>query len=101
MQKINFDKEQPIFDNGICKWFVNVYFQNYLENSQAENLPKLKGLGCFIVKGTDTIDLVLIDNKQNILASYPYNNNGYEQMQARINIIKISRAFDEYEKVNI
>lgn len=101
MNKIDFTKEKPMFDNGHCKWFIHKHFQNYLENEQADNLPKLNGFGCFVVKGTDIEDLVLIDSKQNILGSYPYTFNGYEQMTAKINIIKISKAFDKYEKANV
>lgn len=101
MNKIDYSKEKPMFDNGHCKWYINKYFQNYLNTQQADNLPKLKGFGCFVVKGTDIEDLVLIDSKQNILGSYPNTNIGYEQMETKINIFKIIKTFDEYEKTNI
>ena len=101
MDKIDFEKEKPMFDNGHCKWYVSKKFQKYIKTEQAGNLPKLKGFGCFIVKGKDVEDLVLIDSKQNILGSYPYTFNGYEQMEAKINIIKISKHYDKYEKANV
>ncbi len=99
MVKIDFNKEKCVFDNGTCKWYIDKYFQNYIENEQKINLPKLKGYGCFIVKGKDIEDYVLIDHKQNILASYHYNSEGFGQMEAFINIMKVSKHFDDYEKV--
>lgn len=98
MQKPDFTN--PIFDNGEFKWYLDLYFQDYLQNKQAENLPKLENLACFVVKGKDITDYVLIDNKQNIIDAYSYPD-GFEQMEAKINIIKISKAFDDYEKANI
>jgi hypothetical protein len=97
MTKIDFTKETPMFDNGHCKWFIEKHFQNYLENEQADNLPKLKDLWCFIVKGPDIEDYVLIDGKQNILASFKYTQEGFGQMEARINIIKVSKHYDDHE----
>lgn len=101
MEKIDFTKETVVFDNGHCKWYIEKHLQNHLENKQAENLPRLKGLGCFIVKGEDIEDIVLIDNKQNILATYPYTFNGYDQMMAKITIIKVSKAYEKHEKSNV
>lgn len=101
MKKIDFEKSKPDFTNGDLKWYIDKHLQSYIENKQANNLPKLKGYGCFIVKGPDVEDLVLIDNKQNVIDGYPYTLEGYGQMEAKINIIKISKHFDEYEKVNV
>jgi len=95
MKRIDFNTAKPMFDNGHCKWYIDKHFQMYLENQQALNLPKLKGLGCFIVKGPDIEDYVLIDSEQNILASFKYTQEGFRQMEARINIIKISKHYDE------
>lgn len=100
-KKIEFEKEKVAFDNGHCKWYVCKHFQRYLENEQAENLPKLKGYGCFVVKNDEIEDYVLINNKQTILASFKYTNEGFSQMEARINIMKISKNYDEHEKTNI
>ena len=99
MVKIDFNKEKCAFDNGTCKWYIDKHFQNYIENEQKINLPKLKGYGCFIVKGKDIEDYVLIDHKQNIIASYHYNGEGYGQMEAMINIMKVSKHYDDCEKV--
>jgi hypothetical protein len=101
MIKIDFDKTKPDFVNDNFKWYVDKHFQNYIENEQAENLPKLKGLGCFVVKSSNVEDYVLIDNKQNVIYSYPYTFDGYGQMEVKINIIKIHKHFEEYEKTNV
>ena len=53
-----------------------------------------------MVVGNDIQDYVLIDNKQNVIDAYNYSD-GFEQMEAKINIIKISKAFDDYEKTNV
>lgn len=101
MNKIDFEKTKPDFINGDFKWFIDKHFKNYIETEQANNLPKLKGFGCFVVKNKDVKDYVLIDNKQNVIDAYPYTLEGYGQMEAKINIIKISKYYDECEKANI
>jgi hypothetical protein len=98
MQRIDFEKENPTFDMGEFKWYLDKYLQNYIENKQAENLPKLEALFCFVVKGKDVEDYVLIDNKQNIISAYPYTLDGKGQMEAKINILKIIKNYDDYEK---
>lgn len=101
MLRIDFDKTEPYFINGNFKWYIDQHFKILIENKQADNLPKLENIGCFIVKNDDIEDYVLINNEQNIIASYPYTFEGYKQMEIMINIIKISKHFDEYEKNNI
>lgn len=102
LEKIDFEKVKPYFDNGVCKWYVAEYFQNYLNNQQAFNLPPLEGIGCFVVKGVDIEDYVLIDTEQKILGSYRYNHEGFEQMDAKINMLKVSKYYDDEEgKSNI
>lgn len=101
MIKIDFNKTKPTFDNGQTKWYLDSYFQKYINNEQANNLPKLENLGCFIVKGDDVKDFVLIDNKQNIVASYHYSNEGFGQMEAIINIIKIAKYYERVERNEI
>ena len=101
MIKINFSEANPDFVNGDFKWYYDKHFMRYIENEQADNLPKLNGLGCFIIKNNDIEDYILIDDKQNVLAAYPYTLEGAGQMEAMINIIKISKHFDDYEKSNI
>lgn len=101
MEKINFAKCKPDFTNGEFKWYFDKHFQRQIENEQADNLPKLKGLGCFVVKNKEIEDYVLIDDKQNVIAAYPYNLEGHDQMTVKINIIKIAKHYDEYEKANV
>lgn len=102
MTKIDFENTKCDFDNGQTKWYREPELQKYLETQQAQNLPVLKGVGCFAVKGKsskgkDVEDLVLIDFKQDILAVFPYTISGFEQMEARINILKISQNFDKHD----
>lgn len=101
MNKIDYSKEKIAFNNGTTKWYVHKQYQKYIENEQADNLPKLKGYGCFVVIGNNIEDLVLIDNKQNILGSYNNNAEGQDQMKCKINIIKIAKHYEEYEEYNI
>lgn len=101
MTKIDFKNIKADFVNEGYKWYIDEYFQNYIENKQANNLPELEGLACFIVKSKDVEDYVLIDNKQNVIDGYPYTLEGYGQMEVKINIIKISKHFKEYEEANI
>lgn len=48
-----FDGKTPDFVGGNFKWYVDSYLQNYIETNQATNLPKLKELYYFVVKGND------------------------------------------------
>lgn len=97
MRRIDFEKTVPYFDNGQFKWYYDNHFNNYINNEQAENLPKLEGMACFVVVGGGVEDYVLINDKQNILSSYPYTFEGFDQMTCKINIIKISKHFDKHE----
>lgn len=94
MKFIDFNNTKPNFINGNFKWYVDENIQKYIESQQANNLPKLENLYCFIVKGDDVSDYVLIDNKQNVIAGYSYTIEGYDQILTEINIIKISKYFN-------
>ena len=95
MIRIDFNNIKPDFINGDIKWYSDKDIQNYIEKKQAFNLPKLKGFYCFIVKNILIEDYVLIDDKQNVIAYYHYNLEGYQQMLAKINIIKIAKYFNK------
>ena len=101
MKRINFDTIKPDFTNVQFKWYKDNHFNTYLTNKQARNLPRLKGLGVFIVKSDDIEDYVLINNKQEVISYYPYTFEGYGQMEAKINIIKVAKHFDDYEGKDI
>lgn len=101
MKRIDFDTVPPYFDNGEFKWYTDEYLQTYIGEQQAENLPKLQGIAAFVVKGGDITDYVLINDRQEVLASYSYNGEGFDQMQARINIMKVSKHYDKYESANV
>ena len=68
---------------------------NTTKNILSDNFTGLNNYGCFIVKNKDIEDYVLIDNKQNVIAGYPYTLGGSEQLLAKINIIKISKHYEE------
>lgn len=51
---------------------------------------------CFVIVSSTVKDYVLINNNQEVLAAYPYPE-GFEQMEANINIRKISKCFEENE----
>ena len=91
---INFDIDKPYFVDGTTKWFYSINLNDYIQNKQSFNLLGLKKLFCFVVKGEDVNDLVLIDDKQNVLTFYNYSHSGYEQMIAFINMLKISKYYD-------
>jgi len=99
--QIDFNTATADFINGDFKWYIDEYFKNYITTKQAYNLLRLEGIACYVVKNDEIEDYVLIDSKQTVLAAYPYNLGGADQMQARINIIKISKHYDDYEKTNI
>lgn len=101
MKRIDFNIATPYFVNGEFKWYFEPDFQRQIKNEQAFNLPKLENIACFVVKGDSSEDYVLIDNKQNVIASYPYNHNGFENMETKIKMIKIAKHFDEHEKANV
>ena len=92
--------ETPYWINGDFKWYVDKKYQNYLTTEQAENLPKLTNLGVFrVVNEKENIDdYVLIDNKQNPIKSYKYSSQGAEQLEAFINILKVSKHYDDHEE---
>ena len=92
--------ETPYYINGDFKWYTDKKYQSYLTTEQAENLPKLTNLGVFrVVNEKENIDdYVLIDSNQQPIKSYFYNSKGAEQLEAFINILKVSKHFDENEK---
>lgn len=94
--------ETPYWINGHFKWYIDKKYQDYLTTEQAENLPKLTNLGVFRVinEKENTDDYVLIDDKQQPLKSYTYSVQGAEQLEAFINILKVSKYYDENEKLS-
>lgn len=97
--KINITKDKPFFTDGNSNWYFDKYLQDYIRSKQAENLPKLNNVNACIAINTDRNmqDYVLMDNNQDVLGVYPYTFEGFDQMIAKINIIKISKHFDDDE----
>jgi len=97
-KKINFELEKPYFDNGVCKWYVDKYFLDFINNKQDFNLPKLDNVFCFITTNLkDVYDYVVINNKQEVLFTYKYDSNGFEQLLFKLKFCKISKYYDEHE----
>ena len=99
--QIDFNTATADFINGDFKWYIDEYFKNYITTKQAYNLLRLEGIACYVVKNNEIEDYVLIDSKQNVLAGYPKNSSGVDQMKAIITIMKISKHYDDHEKTNI
>lgn len=95
------DTETLFFDNGNVKWYKQHHFTDKIETQEASNLPKLKNLGVFRVENREEgiNDLVLINDKQQVLKYYNYNLDGIGQMEAFINMLKIQKHYDDTEKV--
>lgn len=91
--------ETPYWINGNFKWYFDKKYQDYLNNQQAENLPPIKNLGVFrVINEVDSIDdYVIINDKQEPIKSYTYNSQGAEQLEAFINILKVSKHYDDNE----
>jgi hypothetical protein len=93
-------QETPYWIDGDFKWYIDKKYQKYLTTEQAENLPKITDIGAFRVVNEveDIDDYVLIDNNQQFLISYPFTIQGGEQLEAFINILKVSKYYDEFER---
>lgn len=91
--------EQPYWINGNFKWYIDKKYQKYIDCEQAENLPRLEGLGIFrVVNEKENIDdYVLIDDKRNPIKNYKYSGSGAEQLEAYLNVLKVSKHFDSFE----
>ena len=85
--------EKPYFDNGFTKWYFHKNLQNYIESEQADNLPVLLNLYCFVVKGKGVNDIVLIDGNQNILATHNNTLEGENNIKTRIIAHKVNKHF--------
>lgn len=101
MEKIDFEKVAPFYQNDVTRWYIDEKLQKYIGTEQRDNLPILDCFYAFAVIGDGISDYVLIDGNQNIFGTYRYTHEGYEQMIAKINFLKIDKHFDEYEKANV
>lgn len=104
MTTIDFDNTAPNFTFGALKWYLCKELQSYLQREQEFNLPSLNNMAVFIViganeKGDNIRDLVLINDKQDIISSYPYTSAGWEQMEFKIKVLKIAKYYEQHESV--
>lgn len=94
MLNFDFKKNKPKFINGEFEWYLFEDIQKKIDSEQANNLPKLDNVFCFIVKSKTICDIVLIDNKQNVIDSKPYNYQGIEEIEVKISMMKIYKHFN-------
>ena len=85
---------KPDFVSGDFKWYYHKRLQEYLTTTQSDSLSARKNYGCFIVSNPNEniLDLVLINNKQQVIKYYSYTNNAEEQMECFINVFKFSKC---------
>ncbi len=93
MIKLDFENTTPYFINGEIIWYIDVYFNKYIRTKQAFNLPELQYYLCCIVKNKSEISYVLINDMREVVKDANYNLEGYGQMEAYINILKIAKHF--------
>lgn len=93
-------KQHPVLKTDKGVWYVETSLQKYLQREQAENLPPIKNMGTFVFVGDNKEnDIVLINDKQEVVKTYNYSREGYDQMTAFINIIKISLHYAQHEQI--
>ncbi len=101
-EKIDTETKSPYFIDGNFKWYVESRLQTYITNKQADNLPSLDNMYAFVVinekEGEEVSNYVIIDGYQNILHEHNYNKEGFDNTLAWINIIKITKHFEDGEK---
>lgn len=90
---------KPFWINGDFKWYLDEKNQKFLSSQNDFNLPPLNNLQCCIVinEKEGINDFVLIDNKQNIIRSYPSTNE--HEYQTTIKMFKIKKYYDECEGI--
>jgi len=95
MRNENLQERMPSFQHEQFSWFVELDLQKYIKIEQESNKPALNNIACFIVTSDKDPVYVLIDDDQNVLAEYNYNLEGYMQMEAMIDILKVAKHFDD------
>ena len=89
---------KPDFEFEDKKWYLHKELQTHIINEQ-ENLPKLDNLYCFNVIGNNVDDIVLINNKQQVIKHYEKSPNyvAEDNMHTFITALKLNKAYDEQE----
>mgnify|MGYP006914604982 CR=1 FL=1 len=94
---IDFSKEIPYFEHGEFKWYIDKFHTNYIRTENANNLPSLNNMACFIVIGDKTKEYVVIDYIQNPLFAYSYPDK-QEELLCKINWYKKAKHINDSEK---
>lgn len=75
------------------RWSLNEEIQEYINNEQNENLPRLGNVVCANVKGQNINALVLIDNEKRIIDKQPNNVWGKSLIYYKIDFLKLQLHF--------
>lgn len=94
----NIINKDPYYVSGKFKWYLCDHINKYLIREQADNLPTLNNITCFIVINDDTNinDLVLLERNE-IIKHYSNTLEGYDQLIAFINILKVDKHYKTHE----
>ena len=89
-------ENNPIFDNGITKWYLDQDLTDFASSKQNRKLPSLKDTACFAVIGENISDYVLVNNKQQVLLTSHYGvSHSQETMETRITAYKIQKNYEK------
>ena len=90
----------PIADTPKATWYLHEQLDNLLKYNQNANMPTLDDIRCMVayIKKEECSEILLINNKKEIVKLYPYTFEGEQQMYAFINILKINKHFENKEK---
>jgi hypothetical protein len=99
-KKIDFDTEKPFFTNEEgFSWYFDKELQDYIRTKNAYNLLALDNLNACVVmnKERGIEDYVLLEDGQPA-HHYNYDFEGFGEMEAIINMYKISKHYDDAER---
>lgn len=99
MGKINFDN--PYFETDDFKWYLHETLTHYAKNVD-NYLPSLGNVGVFVVIGKGVEDMVMIDDRQNILLTSFWNEkDGENTFKTKLVALKATKHFDEVDSKQI
>lgn len=99
MGKIDFDK--PYFETEDFKWYLHENLTHYATTFD-NHLPSLGNVGVFVVIGKDVKDMVMIDNKQNVLLTSFWNEEFAEDtFKTKLVALKTNKHFETSESKQI
>ena len=89
-------ENNPNFDNGITKWYLDEELTDFASSKQNRNLPPLQKVMCFAVIGENISEYVLVNSKQQVLLTSHYGvSHSQETMETRIIAYKIQKNYEK------